>query len=333
MEPTGIKVLDDLLGGGLPRPSAVGVIGAVGSGKSSLVRQLAVTMLERDFRVLYYAIDESAEDVRESVSSYGIDVNKYETEGRLSFIDIFALGVERLAEAYPVEEPEQIVDSTFKFSDLVAQGRSFTLKHLGKKQFVVMDSLTPFFLMVEAKRVFQFGQVPPHQSPRRDNRERDGKLRGCCPRPRKAKDGRRTPRTRRNPAAGQDGQDTHPITRILLRNDTTGNSHKHSTTDLVPVRIRAARNRINLHLYRGPDPKPRSRNIPSLSSQTPNSSGRFHSENPNSDRAASSGTKTIRTQQHENQEKSRVTPKQPRIIENKPILGNVPKPRADANLH
>src|SRR5436190_23353933 len=83
MEPTGIKVLDDLLGGGLPRPSAVGVIGAVGSGKSSLVRQLAVTMLERDFRVLYYAIDESAEDVRESVSSYGIDVNKYETEGRL----------------------------------------------------------------------------------------------------------------------------------------------------------------------------------------------------------------------------------------------------------
>src|SRR5713226_277643 len=143
MEPTGIKVLDDLLGGGLPRPSAVGIIGAVGSGKSSLVRQLAVTMLERDFRVLYY----------------GIDVGKYESEGRLSFIDIFALGVERLAEAYPVEEPEQIVDSTFKFSDLVAQGRSFTLKHLGKKQFVIMDSLTPFFLMVEAKRVFQFGQV------------------------------------------------------------------------------------------------------------------------------------------------------------------------------
>ncbi len=159
MEPTGIKVLDDLLSGGLPRPSAVGLIGAVGSGKSSLVRQLAVNMLEKDFRVLYYAIDESAEDVREGVASYGINVPKYEEEGRLAFIDIFALGVERLAEAYPVEEPERIVDSTFKFSDLVAQGRSFTLKHLGKKQFVIMDSLTPFFLMVEAKRVFQFGQV------------------------------------------------------------------------------------------------------------------------------------------------------------------------------
>src|SRR5438309_342831 len=95
MEPTGIKVLDDLLAGGLPRPSAVGLIGAVGSGKSSLVRQLAVNMLEKDFRVLYYAIDESAEDVREGVASYGINVAKYEEEGRLAFIDIFALEVER----------------------------------------------------------------------------------------------------------------------------------------------------------------------------------------------------------------------------------------------
>src|SRR2546426_12495558 len=77
----------------------------------------------------------------------------------MAFLDIFGHGVERLAEAFPVEEPERIVDSTFKFSDLVAQGRSFTLKHLGKKQFVIMDSLTPFFLMVEAKRVFQFGQL------------------------------------------------------------------------------------------------------------------------------------------------------------------------------
>jgi KaiC/GvpD/RAD55 family RecA-like ATPase len=159
LEPTGIKALDDLLGGGIPRPSALGIIGAVGSGKSSLARQLAVNMLQRDFRVLYYSIDESAEDVRDGIATYGVDVPKYEQEGRLAFIDIFALGVERLAEAYPIEEPEKIVDSTFKFSDLVSQGRSFTLKHLGKKQFVIMDSLTPFFLMVEAKRVFQFGQV------------------------------------------------------------------------------------------------------------------------------------------------------------------------------
>src|SRR5437879_11524814 len=72
---------------------------------------------------------------------------------------MFALGVERLAESYPLDQPDQIVDSTMKFSDLIAQGRSFTLKHLGKKTMGIMDSLTPFFLMVEAKKVFQYGQV------------------------------------------------------------------------------------------------------------------------------------------------------------------------------
>ena len=159
MDPTGIKQLDQLLTGGLPRPSAVGIIGPVGSGKSTLAHQLAVNMLQREYRVLYYAIDEPAEDIKQTLTNYGINPAKYQKEGRLAFVDIFALGVESLAEAHPPEEPEKIVDSTFKFSDLVSQGRNFTLKHLGKKQFVIIDSLTPLFLMVEAKRVFQFGQV------------------------------------------------------------------------------------------------------------------------------------------------------------------------------
>jgi KaiC/GvpD/RAD55 family RecA-like ATPase len=159
VEPTGIKVLDDILGGGLPRPSAVGITGPVGSGKSTLVKQLAAAALEHDFRVVYYAVDESAEDVRDRIASWGVDVSRYESEGRLSFVDMFALGVERLADAFPSEQPEQIVDSTMKFSDLIAQGRSFTLKHLGKKTMGIMDSLTPFFLMIEAKKVFQYGQV------------------------------------------------------------------------------------------------------------------------------------------------------------------------------
>ncbi|TMI58811.1 hypothetical protein E6H18_01635 [Candidatus Bathyarchaeota archaeon] len=131
LEPTGIKVLDDLLGGGFPRPSAVGITGPVGSGKSTLVKQIAAAALERDFRVQYFAVDESAEDVRDSIASWGVDVSRYESEGKLSFVDMFALGVEKLAESFPLERPDQIIDSTMKFSDLIAQGRSFTLKHLG----------------------------------------------------------------------------------------------------------------------------------------------------------------------------------------------------------
>ncbi len=159
MEPTGIKVLDDILMGGLPRPSAVGITGRVNSGKSWLAKQIAVNMLQRDFRVLYYAIDESADEVRESLYSLGSGVDQALEESRLALVDMFALGVERLAESLPSEDPEKVAESTFKFSDLIAQGRSFTLKHLGKKQLVIMDSVTPMFLLVESKKVFQFGQV------------------------------------------------------------------------------------------------------------------------------------------------------------------------------
>ena len=84
MEPTGIKVLDDLLSGGLPRPSAVGLIGAVGSGKSSLVRQLAVNMLEKDFRVLYYAIE------------LGIHSNSFYNEVRSSFDGVIDLKLDEM---------------------------------------------------------------------------------------------------------------------------------------------------------------------------------------------------------------------------------------------
>lgn len=159
LEPTGINVLDTILGGGLPRPSAVGLIGNMGSGKSLFAKQIAVNMLQKDFRVLYYSIDESAEDVRQSMVSLGPGVETALEESKLALVDMFALGVERLAEAYPFEDPEKIAGTGFKFSDLIAQGRSFTLKHLGKKQLVVMDSITPFFLMEETKKVFQFGQV------------------------------------------------------------------------------------------------------------------------------------------------------------------------------
>ncbi len=135
-EPTGITALDSLLGGGIPRPSATGIIGSVGSGKSTLAQQLVVNMLQRDFRVLYYAIDEPAADVRTGLAEFGADAAKQEADGHLAFVDIFSLGVERLADSQQPTEPETIVDTTFKFSDLVSQGRNFTLKHLGKKQFV-----------------------------------------------------------------------------------------------------------------------------------------------------------------------------------------------------
>ena len=53
LDSTGIEELDKILGGGLPRPSTIGLIGPLGSGKSILARQIAANMLKAGCAVTY----------------------------------------------------------------------------------------------------------------------------------------------------------------------------------------------------------------------------------------------------------------------------------------
>src|SRR5438128_12702185 len=109
--------------GGLPRPSAVGIIGRINSGKSWMAKQIAINLLQRDFRVLYYAIDESADECKERLSALGQGVDKAIEESSLALVDMFALGVGRLAESLPTEEPERIAETNVKFTDSIARAR------------------------------------------------------------------------------------------------------------------------------------------------------------------------------------------------------------------
>jgi KaiC/GvpD/RAD55 family RecA-like ATPase len=134
----------------------------MGSGKSTLAKQLVCNMLQKEYHVLYYAIEEGEEDIKGSISALGLDrakLDNYVSEGMLHIADMFNLGVKRLAEAPPSEEPTKIIDNTFNFSELLSLGRRFTLKNIGKKQFAVLDSVTPLFLTVDSKKVFQFAQI------------------------------------------------------------------------------------------------------------------------------------------------------------------------------
>jgi len=162
VEPTGIEGFDNILGGGLPRPCAALLLGTMGSGKSTLGKQLVCNMLRSGFHVLYYAIEESTEEVRNSLSAFGVDptqLDSYLSDGMFKIADMFDLGVKRLEEAPPSEEPTKIIENTFNFSELLSLGRRFTFSNIGKKQFAVLDSVTPLFLTVDPKRVFQFAQT------------------------------------------------------------------------------------------------------------------------------------------------------------------------------
>lgn len=160
MDPTGIEALDKILGGGLPRPSTIGVIGPIGSGKTLLVRQIAANLLKAGCAVEYYAIDHSAETVRKELKTISVDIEKYENEGALYFVDIFSRGVERMKGSYVKFEPgSSVLQSGLQFSDLIDMGRDFTLKNLAKKQVGLMASITPLLLMSDAKEVFHYCQT------------------------------------------------------------------------------------------------------------------------------------------------------------------------------
>jgi len=162
MELTGIENLDKILGGGLPRPAALAVYGPMGSGKSFLIRNiLSQKLQDKTFSCLFYAVDQPAEEVKEDLKKLGIDVKQHEEKGTLSFVDVFTLGVQKVGESYRDEQQSgtTVLRSGLQFSDLIDKGREFTLKNLKKKQLVILDSITPFFLMSDPREVFHYCQT------------------------------------------------------------------------------------------------------------------------------------------------------------------------------
>ena len=156
---TGIPLLDKITGGGFPRPSAVALIGPIGSGKSMMIREMVANFLRQGCHVLYYCIDDPAEAVKGALEDHHIAVEKIEEEGRLEFVDMFSLGAQKLAESLQTMGPDEILEETLKFQDLLSYGRNFALKPTEESKILVMDSITPFFLLTEARRVFQYMQV------------------------------------------------------------------------------------------------------------------------------------------------------------------------------
>ncbi len=103
---TGIKVLDKVLEGGLPRPSSVLITGDIGTNKNTLAQQILFYGLKRGEKAIYITVDSFPEDLICNMKKYGWDVEPFLEEERLVFIDGFSprVGVDSKAH-YIVENP------------------------------------------------------------------------------------------------------------------------------------------------------------------------------------------------------------------------------------
>jgi len=83
---TGIKELDEMLGGrGFYRGSSILISGTAGTGKTTLASALADEACQRGERCLYFAFEESSNQILRNMRSVGIDLAPHIKKGLLRF--------------------------------------------------------------------------------------------------------------------------------------------------------------------------------------------------------------------------------------------------------
>jgi circadian clock protein KaiC len=84
--PTGIPALDQMLGGkGFFRGSSILLSGTAGTGKTSIAATFANSVCERKERCLYFAFEESPQQIIRNMKSIGLNLQKHIDSGLLQF--------------------------------------------------------------------------------------------------------------------------------------------------------------------------------------------------------------------------------------------------------
>mgnify|MGYP001032600585 CR=1 FL=1 len=145
--PSGIKGLDELLGGGIPHGRCVLVVGSPGSGKTTLSMQFLHSGAIHDEPSLYITLDEKPEHLKENLSIFGWGLDELERKGVLLLYDAtFLRKAKRGVSASEREGGLSIRESTL-------EGLVQTVQNIVREegiQRVVVDPITSLMLHYES---------------------------------------------------------------------------------------------------------------------------------------------------------------------------------------
>ena len=128
---TGISSLDIIAKGGLPKNRTTLISGTAGSGKTVFAVHFLAAGIELGEPGVFVTFEESAEDVRKNMRSFGWDLASMEKEGMLTFVD-----------ASPDPNIETVEAGGFDLGALMARVKNAVTKV--KATRVSVDSLARF---------------------------------------------------------------------------------------------------------------------------------------------------------------------------------------------
>ncbi|HYU53435.1 MAG TPA: ATPase domain-containing protein, partial [Gemmatimonadaceae bacterium] len=129
---TGISSLDIIAKGGLPKNRTTLISGTAGSGKTVFAVQFLAAGIEQGEPGVFVTFEESAEDVRKNMRSFGWDLGAWEEAGKLTFVD-----------ASPDPDVDTVEAGGFDLGALLARVQNAVNKVKAKR--VSVDSLGAVF--------------------------------------------------------------------------------------------------------------------------------------------------------------------------------------------
>ncbi len=132
---TGVKGLDDMLAGGIPRGFFVAVVGEPGTGKTVFSLHYAWQGIRDNDKVIYVTTEESRESVIRQAKMFGMDLDKAVDSGKAIIIDAL---LKSQADEWSLEEldVEALVNKIIDAKRKLGYGRSR----------LIIDSMSTFWL-------------------------------------------------------------------------------------------------------------------------------------------------------------------------------------------
>jgi KaiC/GvpD/RAD55 family RecA-like ATPase len=149
---TGVGMIDSLLPDGYPSSSVVIVMGDPATGKTTLLVQLVAEALKRGRNVVYAALDDFPDSIRESMKLMGVNPKDYEVEGRrkLVFIDCYSFLVGVRSQEQYSEDPQRLSDLSIVVTKALSEARE------SSNVMLAMDSLTTLIQRSGVRPSFDF---------------------------------------------------------------------------------------------------------------------------------------------------------------------------------